>query len=167
MHEKSIELLNRAVSDELYAVHQYMYFHFHCDNQGYEYLSQLFMKSAIDEMGHVERIADRILFLKGDVELKASEEVMKIKDAGKMLERACDMERQAINDYNQWALECATDATTRKMFEEMVADEENHYDQYDNELENMGKYGDNYLALQSIERTRNMLTQGGPPAEKK
>ncbi|MBM4177000.1 MAG: bacterioferritin, partial [Ignavibacteria bacterium] len=26
MHEKSIELLNKAVADELTAVHQYMYF---------------------------------------------------------------------------------------------------------------------------------------------
>lgn len=29
MHEKSIELLNKAVTEELHAVHQYMYFHFH------------------------------------------------------------------------------------------------------------------------------------------
>ena len=27
----SIALLNRAVADELLAVHQYMYFHFHLD----------------------------------------------------------------------------------------------------------------------------------------
>ena len=29
MHEASVKLLNHAVGDELYAVHQYMYFHFH------------------------------------------------------------------------------------------------------------------------------------------
>ena len=34
MYEKSIELLNKAVADELHAVHQYMYFHFHCDDHG-------------------------------------------------------------------------------------------------------------------------------------
>ena len=33
MHEKSIELLNKGAADELAAVHQYMYFHFHCDDQ--------------------------------------------------------------------------------------------------------------------------------------
>ncbi len=32
--KKSIELLNKAVGEELTAVHQYMYFHFHCDDQG-------------------------------------------------------------------------------------------------------------------------------------
>jgi bacterioferritin len=34
MKEKSIELLNGVVADELSAIHQYMYFHFHCDDQG-------------------------------------------------------------------------------------------------------------------------------------
>lgn len=40
--EKSIELLNKAVADELLAVHQYMYFHFRCDDMGYDLLSGLF-----------------------------------------------------------------------------------------------------------------------------
>lgn len=34
-------------------------------------------------------------------------------------------------------------------------DEEGHFDNYDTELENMAKFGDNYLALQSIERSRS------------
>ena len=38
MHEKSIDLLNKALADELAAVHQYMYFHFHCDDQGLDLL---------------------------------------------------------------------------------------------------------------------------------
>ena len=42
MYEKSIELLNKAVADELAAVHQYMYFHFHCEDQGFELLSAPF-----------------------------------------------------------------------------------------------------------------------------
>jgi len=51
MHEKSIELLNRAVADELMAVHQYMYFHFHCDDQGFELLSNLFRNRRNDARG--------------------------------------------------------------------------------------------------------------------
>jgi hypothetical protein len=30
---KSVALLNKAVGDELQAVHQYMYWHFHLDDQ--------------------------------------------------------------------------------------------------------------------------------------
>ena len=47
---KSIELLNRAVSDELSAVHQYMYFHFHLDDQGFSPLALLYKRTAIEEM---------------------------------------------------------------------------------------------------------------------
>ena len=77
--EKSIELLNRAVGDELLAVHQYMYFHFRCDDMGYDLLSGLFKRTAIQEMMHVEQLAERILFLKGEVEMVVSGEVKKIK----------------------------------------------------------------------------------------
>ena len=78
MHEKSIELLNKAIADELWAVHQYMYFHFHCDDQGYNLLATLFKRTAIEEMMHVEKCAERILFLKGEVEMKAAQDVKKI-----------------------------------------------------------------------------------------
>jgi bacterioferritin len=65
--EKGIGLLNQSVADELAAVHQYMYFHFHLDDQGFTPLAALFKRTAITEMGHVEALAERILFLKGDV----------------------------------------------------------------------------------------------------
>lgn len=42
MTAKSIELLNKAVADEILAVHQDMFFHFHCDDQGYDLLATLF-----------------------------------------------------------------------------------------------------------------------------
>ena len=67
--EKTIELLNTAVGDELSAIHQYLYFHFHLDDQGYDHLAGMFKRTAIQEMGHVEALADRILFLKGDIDM--------------------------------------------------------------------------------------------------
>jgi bacterioferritin len=66
---RSIALLNESVADELLAVHQYMYFHIHLDDQGFTPLATLFKRTAITEMGHVEALAERILFLKGDVEM--------------------------------------------------------------------------------------------------
>ena len=65
MHEKSIVIMNKAVADEMTALQQYMYFHFHCDDQGFDLLAALFKKTAIEEMMHVEKIAERILFLEG------------------------------------------------------------------------------------------------------
>jgi len=165
MHEKSVELLNRAIGDELSAIHQYMYFHFHCDDQGYDLLAGLFKQTAIEEMLHTERLAERILFLKSEVEIRASAEVTKIHDVAEMLKLAREMEEKSIRDYNAWANECAAnaDSVSKKLFEDLVVDEERHFDQYDIELDNMDKFGDNYLALQSIERSKSRAA--GQPAE--
>jgi bacterioferritin len=160
---KSIELLNKAVADELAAVHQYMYFHFHCEDQGYELLASLFIKTAIEEMGHIERCAERILFLGGDVEMVAAAAVEKIQDVEKMLEMGRQMESDSVRDYNVWANECSdnADAGSRKVFEGLVDDEERHYDQYDTEKQNLKRFGDRYLALQSIEKSKSMAA-GAP-----
>lgn len=160
MHEKSIELLNKAIADELTAVHQYMYFHFHCDDQGYDLLAGLFKKTAIEEMIHIEILAERILFLKGDVKMVTSEPVREIKDVQQMLELAAQMETDSARNYNLWANECSVnaDSASKKIFEQLVADEERHFDQYDTELDNLMKFGDRYLALQSIERSKNIAS---------
>lgn len=165
MHEKSLELLNKAVADELSAVHQYMHFHFHCDDQGYDLLAGLFKQTAIEEMLHIERLAERILFLKGEVEMVASAEVEQIHEVEKMLQLARKMEQESATAYNQWANACSAnaDSVSKKLFEDLVADEERHFDQYDTELDNMDKFGERYLALQSIERSKSRAA--GRPVE--
>ena len=162
--EKSIELLNRAVGDELLAVNQYMYFHFLCDDMGYDMLSSLFRRTAITEMMHVERLAERILFLKGEVEMKPSGDVHKIKDVKAMLEKAVEMETGSVNDYNAWANECgaAADSVTKQIFEGLVGEEEVHLDAFETEVENLEKFGNQYLVLQSIERSK--ATAAGTPS---
>lgn len=154
--DKSIELLNKAVAEEMTAVHQYMYFHFLLDDMGYDLLSSYFKRTAISEMMHVERIAERILFLKGEVELKASKAVAKIHDVEKMLVVAEQMETDTIVNYNLWARECAeaSDAASKKLFEDLIVEEEEHQDQFDTEIDNMKNFGEKYLVLQSIEHSK-------------
>ena len=154
--EKSIELLNKAVADELLAVHQYMYFHFRCDDMGYDLLSGLFKRTAIQEMMHVEQLSERI-----------SGDVQKIHEPKEMLELATAMEEGSVNDYNAWAQECAAnaDAVSKKLFETLVAEEEVHQDQYETELDNLEKFGANYLALQSVERSKSVAVGTAPAGE--
>lgn len=165
--EKSIELLNKAVADEMTAVNQYMYFHFRLDDMGYDLLSNLFKRTAITEMMHVEQLAERILFLKGEVEMVCSGPVEKIHNVKDMLEKAAKMESGSVEDYNTWANECAqhADATTKKVFENLVLQEESHLDQFETEIENLEKFGDNYLALQSIERSKSVSANSASGAE--
>lgn len=148
----SIHLLNRAVADELQAVHQYMYFHFHLDDQGLKPLSSLFKRTAIQEMGHVELLAERVLFLKGDAELVPAGRVEKIADPEAILEKAMAMEEESARFYNQAAIECGTnaDAATKQIFEGLVGDEEGHFDQFEKQRDNIKRFGLSYLALQSF-----------------
>lgn len=151
---QSIALLNDAVADELQAVHKYMYFHL--DDQGFRPLSMLFKRMDIEEMIHIERLADRILFLKGEVEITAAGPVEKITDPAEMLKKAISMETGSQDDYNKAAIACGANAdadanaVTKQLFESLVVDEERHFDQYDKRVENINRFGLSYLALQSF-----------------
>jgi len=137
-----------------------MYFHFHCEDQGYDLLAGLFIRTAIEEMGHIKRCAERILFLGGEVEMVASMEVQKIHNVKEMLILAREMEEQSTKDYNKWANECVSnaDSASKKVFEGLVEDEERHYDQYDMEVSSIDKFGQQYLALQSMERSKSLVS---------
>jgi len=91
----------------------------------------LFKRTAIEEMMHIERLADRILFLKGEVEMVASGAVEKITDPAAMLKKAMAMENESQDDYNRSAIACGlnADAVTKQLFESLVVDEERHFDQ--------------------------------------
>ncbi len=154
----SIDLLNKAVADELQAVHQYMYFHFHLADQGFAPLAALFKRIAVQEMGHVEGLAERILFLKGDVKMELRGPVEQITEAEQMVARAAEMEQESAAEYNQWALACSAnaDAASKQIFEGLVGDEESHYDIFDKQLDHIKRFGPNYLALQSFEEAVNI-----------
>jgi len=161
----SIALLNKGVADELQAVHQYMYWHFHLDDQGFGPLAAMFKRIAIMEMGHVERLADRILFLKGDVKMVAAGTVEPITDAQKILAKAAAMEQAAVTSYNQFALQCSenADAASKQLFEALVNDEEGHFDEFDKQFDNIKRFGPSYLALQSFNKAT--VEEAEPAAE--
>lgn len=153
--ERSITLLNQSVADELLAVHQYIYFHVHLDDEGFAPLATLFKRTAITEMGHVEALAERILFLGGDVEMSLAGKVEQIPDPAAMLTKAKQMEEASAHFYNQAAVECGAgaDAASKQLFERLVGDEEGHFAEFDRQLENIKRFGLSYLALQSFEKS--------------
>ncbi|HTZ31152.1 MAG TPA: ferritin-like domain-containing protein [Methylomirabilota bacterium] len=149
---ESIRLLNKGLADELQAVHQYMYFHFHLDDQGFKPLAQLFKRIAIQEMGHLELFAERILFLKGDVEMVPAGPVLKIVEPEAVLLKAKEMEIDSAKSYNAAALACSanSDAASKQIFERLVNDEERHSDLFEKQHDNIKRFGPSYLALQSF-----------------
>ena len=131
-----------------------MYFHFHLDDQGFQPLATLFKMTAIREMTHIETLAERILFLGGDVQMTAAATVEPIQDAVEMLAKAARMERESARDYNEAAVECSAnaDSATKQLFEQLVADEEGHYDEFNRQMEHIRRFGPSYLALQSFQK---------------
>lgn len=155
--KKSIDLLNRAVAQEMTALHQYMYFHFHCENMGYVPLAKLFHKLSIDEMRHVETFAERIIYLGGDVILTFAKPIEYINtDVSKMLAYSDMLEKSTINNYNEYITICAAeqDHITKTIFEEILKREEEHEDIFNTEGDNLEKFGYTLLALNAIEYTK-------------
>jgi len=74
-------------------------------------------------------LSERILFLKGDIKMKILSEVKKIQDQKEMVKCAAGMEDESAKEYNIWANECATntESATKKIFEDLVNDEETHF----------------------------------------
>lgn len=150
--DKIIKLLNESVAAELQAIHQYMYFHFHLDDQGLKPLASLFKTTAIREMGHAELLAERILFLKGEVEMVAAGPVEKILKPEALLAKGMAMEEESVKSYNKSALACSAeaDSVSKQVFEQLVKDEEGHFNQFEKQRDNVKQFGLSYLVLQSF-----------------
>jgi bacterioferritin len=149
---KSIHLLNQGVADELQAIQQYLYFCFHLDDQGFQPLAKLFKRIAIQEMGHLDKLAERVLFLKGDIEMVPAGPVEKISQPEAILQKAMAMEEDGIKSYNASALECGenADSASKQLFEGLVRDEEGHFSQFEKQHDSVQRFGLSYLALQSF-----------------
>ena len=151
-YQVSIDLLNDAVGKEIATSLQYMYFHTHFEDARYRYLSRIMREISIAEMRHIEEFADRILFLEGDVEMNPSFRTRQITDVKEMLRMAMQLEQSTIETYNEASRIASEhkDAVTHKMFQEIIAEEEQHLDTFRTELQNLLDYGEEYLALQSV-----------------
>ena len=78
-------------------------------------------------------------------------------DIRKVLQISADMESKTVDLYNDYAAQCgaAGDATSKRLFEQLIEVEEEHEDTFDIEGDNYDKFGDTYLALQTIQRVQN------------
>ena len=156
-HQVSIDLLNGAVGKEIATTLQYMYFHTRFEDARYQYLSRIMREISIAEMRHIEEFADRILFLEGDVDMNPSFRTRRITDPKEMLRFAMQLEQSTIDSYNEASRIAAEqkDAVTHKMFQDIIAEEEEHFDTFRTELQNLLDYGDDYLALQSVAASKH------------
>ena len=86
------------------------------------------------------------------------EEVKKINEVVEMLNRAKTMEESAVKMYNGFANDCAQegDRISMQLFESLAGDEERHFDNFGTQEDHVRKFGEQFLALQSIERSKGL-----------
>ena len=147
MSKKVIGLLNEARSRELTAISQYMAQHYELEDSDFGKLASKFKEVAIAEMKHAEKLADRILFLKGEPTSKPDGVAKKGQQIPEMLTTNIDLEQQAILMYNVAAMVCASekDQISKKLFEELLKEEEGHLNYFENIKDHVDKLGASYL----------------------
>jgi bacterioferritin len=148
MSQKVIDLLNEARARELTAIGQYMSQHYELEDQDFGKLASKFKEIAIVEMKHAEKLADRILFLHGVPTSKPDAEVKKSQAIQEMLVTNIGLESQAIKMYNGAITVCQSekDQKSKDIFEELLGDEEDHLNYFENTKDHVDKLGAAYIA---------------------
>ncbi len=148
MSKKVIDLLNEARARELTAISQYMAQHYELEDQDFGKLGSKLKEIAIQEMKHAEKLAERILYLKGVPTSKPDGEAKKSQTIAEMLTTDIGLEAQAIEMYNNASVVCAAekDQVSKEVFEELLKDEEAHLDFFENTKDHVDKMGAAYLA---------------------
>jgi len=146
-----IELLSKALKEELGALNQYMLHAEMQNNWGYKRLYKQTKAQAIGEMKHAEGLIERILFLEGMPNLADLPKLKIGKDVKQQLENDLALEKGAVADYNDAVAACrkAGDNGSADLLDKLLHDEEEHVDHLETELGLIEQLGlENYLAQQ-------------------
>ena len=146
--QKVIDVLNKARAMELQAIHQYMNQHYNLDDLDYGELAAKIKLIAIDEMRHAEMFAERIKELGGEPVAGHDGTVKKGQAVEGIFPFDANLEDDTIEVYNQFLLVCREngDSISMKIFEEIIDEEQIHYNYFDNVDNHIKKLGDTYLA---------------------
>ncbi|MBN1917473.1 MAG: bacterioferritin [Verrucomicrobia bacterium] len=148
MNKKVIDLLNKARASELTAISQYMLHHYELEDTDFGKLAKVLKKTGIEEMKHAEKLAERILFLGGTPTTEPDGKSKKGQEIAKLLETDIALETGAVKMYNESANACAAekDQVSKQLFEELLAEEEAHLDEFQNIKRHVDQLGAAYLA---------------------
>ena len=130
------EMLNKAIAREIQVSVQYMWQHVQVMGVKGVAAQEKFKETAIAEMKHAEKIAERLWYLGGTPTTKPSA-IEVGKSLKEFLELDTKAEVEAIEMYRR-IIEMATkekDLTTAFIFREILEDEEEHHDLFSTMLE--------------------------------
>ena len=142
--DKTLANLQKALSMELTAMHQYQLHANVLADWGLDRLATKMRAEMQEETGHSDEFLARILFLKGEPNIVLAKSPVQAASLEAMFTTDLNDEKEAICFYTQAASEAAAegDIGSRALFERIVMDEEGHMAWLDLQLDLLRRLGE-------------------------
>jgi bacterioferritin len=146
-----LEHLQKALTMEFTAVHQYLLHSHVLKDWGLEALGDKMTEEMNEELGHANKLIERMLFLEGNPDMTSMNKVDRSQTLRDMFDADLRDENEARKFYTQAANAChqAGDLVSRDLFTELVHDEEGHIDWLETQIGLIDRLGEQgYTQLQ-------------------
>jgi bacterioferritin len=149
-----LKLLNEQLTSELTAINQYFLHSKMQDSWGFTEIAKHTRAESMEEMVHAERITDRILLLDGLPNYQRIGSLRIGQTLREQFESDLAIEYEVVARLKPGIVMCREkqDATTATLFEEILADEEQHIDYLETQLQLMEKLGEQLYCAQCVSR---------------
>jgi bacterioferritin len=142
-----VQILNQALATELVCVLRYKRHHFMAKGIHSQAVAEEFLEHADEEQGHADKIAERIVQLDGEPDFnpegmltRSHSEYVEGESLTEMIREDLIAERIAIESYSEIIRYLSdNDPTSRRMLEEILANEEEHAEDMKTLLETVGR----------------------------
>lgn len=157
-----LKLLNEQLTSELTAINQYFLHSKLQDNWGFTELAGYTRKEAFEEMNHAEWITDRILVLDGLPNYQRLFSVRIGQTLREQFESDLAIEQDVLARLKPGITMCREkqDSTSAILLEKILANEEDHIDYLETQLQLMDTLGDALYAAQCVSRPPSGQTGG-------
>lgn len=151
----TVENLQTALSMELAAVNQYLLHILTAESWGLDKLATKMRAEMLEELGHAEEYARRMVFLGGTPQMKAAKVPSAATSLKEMFEVDLADEKGAIDFYATAAHKAdgANDIGTRDLFERTALDEEGHMSWLAMQLSLLERMGEPAFIAMQISQT--------------
>jgi bacterioferritin len=149
-----IEFLNEQLTAELTAINQYFLHAKIQENAGWPKLARHTRAESIDEMRHAEVLTDRILFLDGLPNYQRLSPLRIGQTVREMFESDLRVEMDAVDRLRRGIdyMRSVSDVTSARIFEEILASEEEHVDYLETNLALLEQLGEAHYLAQLVEQ---------------
>lgn len=149
-----LRLLNEQLTSELTAINQYFLHSKLQDSWGYTELAAHTRAESFEEMRHAEKLTDRIILLDGLPNYQRIGSLRIGQSVREQFESDLAIEYEVLERLKPGVVMCREkqDSTSAFLLEEILADEEQHVDYLETQLELMNKLGEQLYLAQCVSR---------------